>query len=183
MTAGLPPFYSENTNVMYKKILHNQLTFPPGFSPDAQSLIRALLIRDPKKRLGGGKEDAAEIKRHSFFADIDWDKLLDKQVQPPYKPKVTSETDVSNFDPAFTEGIPVESLPSKSAPLSEHLQDHFKGFSYVGESVLGQSPAPASNHPLSHRMGHHTLHALTPMTPISSSAKSKSSMDMEDFDY
>ena len=39
MTTGLPPFYSENTNLMYKKILHNQLIFPPGFSERAQSLV------------------------------------------------------------------------------------------------------------------------------------------------
>jgi hypothetical protein len=42
MTTGLPPFYSENTNLMYKKILHNQLIFPPGFSERAQSLIKGV---------------------------------------------------------------------------------------------------------------------------------------------
>lgn len=42
MTTGLPPFYSENTNLMYKKILHNQLLFPPGFSEKAQSLVRGV---------------------------------------------------------------------------------------------------------------------------------------------
>ena len=43
MTTGLPPFYSENTNLMYKKILHNQLVFPPGFSDKAQSLLRGVI--------------------------------------------------------------------------------------------------------------------------------------------
>lgn len=42
MTTGLPPFYSENVNVMYKKILHNQLVFPAGFSEAAQSLVRGV---------------------------------------------------------------------------------------------------------------------------------------------
>lgn len=134
MTTGLPPFYSENVNVMYKKILHNQLIFPPGFSEAAQSLVRGLLTRDPKRRLGGGPSDAAEIKRHPYFADMDWVKLQRKQLRPPFKPRVTSEMDTSNFDPAFTEGIPVDSLPTKDAPLSETLQQHFQGFSFVQDS-------------------------------------------------
>ncbi|KAJ3060640.1 hypothetical protein HK102_009415, partial [Quaeritorhiza haematococci] len=141
MTTGLPPFYSENTNLMYKKILHNQLTFPPGFSELAQSLCRGLLERDPKRRLGGGPADAEDVKRHPFFHDIDWDKLLKKQIKPPFKPHVESETDTSNFDPAFTESLPVDSLPSNfSAPLSETIQQNFKGFTYTDETQhLGES--------------------------------------------
>ncbi|KND04928.1 AGC/AKT protein kinase [Spizellomyces punctatus DAOM BR117] len=144
MTTGLPPFYSENTNLMYKKILHNQLLFPPGFSEKAQSLVRGLLERDPRKRLGGGPEDAAEIRRHPFFSNIEWDKLLKKQVTPPFKPKVESETDTSNFDPAFTDSIPVDSLPSNSAPLSETVQENFRGFTYIEEGSLAAS---ANAHP------------------------------------
>lgn len=44
MTAGIPPFYSENTNLMYNKILYEQLQFPIGFSLEAQSLIRGVSI-------------------------------------------------------------------------------------------------------------------------------------------
>lgn len=40
-------------------------------SAEAKQLIRALLERDPEKRLGG-KKGAAEIRAHPFFADIDW---------------------------------------------------------------------------------------------------------------
>ncbi|KAJ3042465.1 hypothetical protein HDV00_007235 [Rhizophlyctis rosea] len=136
MTTGLPPFYSENTNLMYKKILHNQLLFPPGFSEKAQFVVRGLLERDPKKRLGGGPDDGEAIKRQAFFADVDWNKLLKKEVTPPFKPKVESETDTSNFDPIFTAALPVDSLPhSADAPLSETLQQNFKGFTYTDDSA------------------------------------------------
>ncbi|KAJ3051632.1 hypothetical protein HK097_007356 [Rhizophlyctis rosea] len=136
MTTGLPPFYSENTNLMYKKILHNQLLFPPGFSEKAQIVVRGLLERDPKKRLGGGPDDGAAIKRQAFFADVDWDKLLKKEISPPFKPKVESETDTSNFDPIFTAALPVDSLPHDAeTPLSETLQQNFKGFTYTDDSA------------------------------------------------
>ncbi|KAJ3191699.1 hypothetical protein HK101_007493 [Irineochytrium annulatum] len=136
MTTGLPPFYSENVNLMYKKILHNELLFPPGFSEKAQDLVRGLLERVPMKRLGGGPDDAEEIRKHPYFSDIDWEKLLKKNVKPPFKPKVESEMDTSNFDPVFTDNMmPVDSLPNSSAPLSETIQQNFKGFTYTYGTV------------------------------------------------
>ncbi|KAJ3337899.1 hypothetical protein HDU93_000344 [Gonapodya sp. JEL0774] len=137
MTTGLPPFYSENTNVMYNKILHTQVQFPAGYSREAESLVRGLLDRDPKRRLGSPPLGALAIKRHPFFRTIDWDRLLRKEVRPPHKPMVASETDTSNFDPQFTEALPVDSLPNSNVPpLSQTVQDHFIGFSYQGESPL-----------------------------------------------
>jgi serine/threonine protein kinase len=137
MTTGLPPFYSENTNLMYKKILNNKLLFPPGYSELGQSLVRGLLERDPRRRLGGGPSDATEVQKHPFFAGMDWEKLYKKQYKPPFKPKVESETDTSNFDPCFTEEMSVESLSNKqSAPLSDSVQQNFKGFTFTDDERL-----------------------------------------------
>ncbi len=47
-----------------------------------------LLQRDPTQRLGCGKDDGDEIIRHPFFQGIDFEKLLHKVYQPPFKPKV-----------------------------------------------------------------------------------------------
>lgn len=38
---------------------------------------------DPAKRLGSGEEDAEAIKRHPFFASLDWDQVYKKQLKPP----------------------------------------------------------------------------------------------------
>lgn len=62
MLTGLPPFYSQNINIMYQKILNSELRFPSYVSSEAQSLLDGLLTRDPTKRLG--TSDAAEIKKH-----------------------------------------------------------------------------------------------------------------------
>jgi hypothetical protein len=40
-----------------------------------------LLNRDPKTRLGVNNKD--EIKNHEFFADIDWDLLYSRSIEPP----------------------------------------------------------------------------------------------------
>lgn len=55
---------------------------------DAADFISKLLVKDPRKRLGGGEEDAKELKRHSFFKDIDWDKLARKEIPAPFVPVI-----------------------------------------------------------------------------------------------
>jgi serine/threonine protein kinase len=88
--TGLPPFYDENTNEMYRKILQEPLRFPEEVGSEARSLLTQLLDRDPARRLG--VNGAQEIKSHPFFArHIDWRKLLAKKIQPPFKPAVVSE--------------------------------------------------------------------------------------------
>ncbi|KAI0030081.1 Pkinase-domain-containing protein [Vararia minispora EC-137] len=128
MMTGLPPFYDENVNVMYQRILSDPLHFPPDMPPDAQSLIASLLIRDPSRRLGanGGEQ----IKRHAFFArHIDWALLQAKKIQPPFKPSVESALDVANFDQEFTSEAAQDSVVPDSR-LSETIQDQFRGFTY-----------------------------------------------------
>lgn len=45
MMTGLPPFYDQDTNEMYRKILQDELRFPDDMSSDAQSLLRGVSQR------------------------------------------------------------------------------------------------------------------------------------------
>ncbi|KAJ7095813.1 kinase-like domain-containing protein [Mycena belliarum] len=132
MLAGLPPFYDEVTDKMYEKILNDPLVFGPEIGTDARSILTELLRRDPTQRLG--VNGAAEIKKHAFFASTDFDKLLQKKIQPPFKPNVTSPVDVSNFDTVFTVEPPVDSVVENSN-LSQTVQAQFSGFSYNGTNI------------------------------------------------
>ncbi|KAG1472738.1 hypothetical protein G6F56_001358 [Rhizopus delemar] len=152
MLTGLPPFYDENTNEMYRKILQDELRFPDDVSSDARGLLRGLLTRDPNERLGN--KGSEEIKNHPFFASIDWRKLNQKKLQPPYKPSVESAYDTQNFDDEFTSEAPQESLVDDSQ-ISSTMQEQFAGFTYnpanehMGESYTGTSAvgsAGASHH-------------------------------------
>lgn len=74
---------------MYKKILNDPLVFGPDISSEARSILTGLLTRDPTKRLG--VNGAEQIRKHPFFGKhIDFKKLLQKKIQPPYKPSVAS---------------------------------------------------------------------------------------------
>ncbi|KAK8847445.1 hypothetical protein IAR55_005303 [Kwoniella newhampshirensis] len=137
MLTGLPPFYDENTNEMYRKILSDPLRFPDEVGTEARSLLTQLLNRDPSRRLG--VRGAQEIKDHPFFSKhIKFQKLWNKQIQPPFKPAVASAIDTSNFDEEFTSEVPLDSVVDDSH-LSQTVQQQFEGFSWsvspLGESV------------------------------------------------
>lgn len=131
MVTGLPPFFDDDTSVMYRKILQNPLKFPPFLeNTDVQDLLIKLLQKDPTKRLS----DAQQIKNHKFFKDIDWVKLINKSYLPPFKPNVDNLLDTSNFDQEFTNEKPQDSVVDDF--LSESVQKQFGGWTYNGDNVL-----------------------------------------------
>ncbi|XP_018414009.1 PREDICTED: ribosomal protein S6 kinase alpha-5 isoform X6 [Nanorana parkeri] len=50
-----------------KRILKSDPPYPPEMSGLVKDLIRGLLMKDPKKRLGCGPDGSDEIKKHPFF--------------------------------------------------------------------------------------------------------------------
>ncbi|VEL29397.1 unnamed protein product [Protopolystoma xenopodis] len=89
---------------------------------------------DVSRRLGSGLEDADAIKRHPFFRNTSWEQVYARQVEPPFKPTLISDTDVSLFDTKFTSESPVES-PDDGVPISAADSDVFEGFTYVDPQV------------------------------------------------
>lgn len=161
MLTGLPPFYDENTNEMYRKILQEPLHFPgPEIVPaTAKDLLTRLLDRDPQKRLGAS--GAAEIKAHHFFSNIDWRKLLQRKYEPSFRPNVvsfafpvwslsshlltplqTDARDTANFDREFTSEAPTDSYVD-GPMLSQTMQQQFAGWSY-NRPVAGLGDAGGS---------------------------------------
>ncbi|KAG0344196.1 hypothetical protein BG004_004645 [Podila humilis] len=81
-----------------------------GISGNAQDLIQRFLDKNPKTRLGSGSgsngaEAVAAIKAHPFFNGIDFVRLQNRDVTPPFQPHVgvMGDLDVSNFDAHFTD--------------------------------------------------------------------------------
>uniref|UniRef100_T1DCI3 Ribosomal protein S6 kinase n=1 Tax=Cupiennius salei TaxID=6928 RepID=T1DCI3_CUPSA len=134
MLTGSPPFQAENRKKTIEKILKHKLVFPHYVTPDSRDLIRKLLRRPVNQRLGSGPDDAEAIKCHPFFRHINWDDVLARKVDPPFKPPLVSEDDVSQFDPKFTSMAPYDSPDDSS--LSESQNQIFLGFTYMAPSVL-----------------------------------------------
>jgi hypothetical protein len=73
----------------------------------------------------------SDVKSHPFFEGIDWELLGQKQIIPPFKPKISGPMDLRNFDKNFTDEKAAESI-DVSHTNSGHLQ-HYKGFTYKQE--------------------------------------------------
>lgn len=54
-------------------------------SDDLKDLITKLLDKDPKTRLGS-TTDADEVVNHAWFRDLDWEGLMNKTIDLPFKP-------------------------------------------------------------------------------------------------
>ena len=131
MLCGLPPFYVENLDRMYDLIKTSPVKFPKriNLSEEAKDIIRKLLDKNPRKRLGS-QNGIEEIKKHPFFASIDFAAIEQKKVPAPFVPELTNDTDVQYFDEEFTnEEVGMSYIPKKNMDVIKKNQGKFKDFS------------------------------------------------------
>ncbi|XP_014288774.1 ribosomal protein S6 kinase 2 beta isoform X1 [Halyomorpha halys] len=139
MLTGTLPFQGANRKETMTQILKAKLGMPQHLSQEAQSLLRVLFKRNPANRLGAGPDGVNEIKSHSFFATIDWDKLLKKAIQPPFKPAAQRADDAFYFDSEFTSKSPKD---SPGVPPSANAHELFRGFSFIAPCLLEPEEQP-----------------------------------------
>eukprot|EP00946_MAST-07B_sp_MAST-7B-sp1_P002300 g2300.t1 len=113
MLTGLPPWYNRDRKKMFAGIRSGELRFPDTVTPDAQSLLRALLCRNPRQRLGATQDGVDQIRKHEFFRGIDWKALVKRQISAPWKPQAETSQDAEKmsliyFDKVFTR-LPINS--------------------------------------------------------------------------
>ncbi|KAJ1771286.1 Serine/threonine-protein kinase Sgk2 [Coemansia sp. RSA 1843] len=166
MLTGLPPFYDQDNNTMYRRILHEPLRFPSALPPPlrgngaynescitsggsntvgklAQDFITRILDRDPKNRLGNGVFGTENVKRHVFFHGIDWAKIYRQEYAPPFVPKVSSIFDLSNIDPEFrNEPIPESILAEGQVDIIAEAAEAERQADLALQAQLMAFPSP-----------------------------------------
>ncbi|KAF0698367.1 Aste57867_11017 [Aphanomyces stellatus] len=132
MLTGRTPFVDKNRRNMFKNIMNSEVAYPPYISPLARSLIAKLLVRDPSKRLGSGAGGGGDIMADDFFATIDWDALLRKEIEPVFVPETSGAEDITNVPPQFQNMAALDSPVSKDGKNANHFDD----FSYQEETRM-----------------------------------------------
>lgn len=134
MVCGHLPFFNRNHDVLFELILHEDIRLPANLSAPAKDLLTKLLNKNPRERLGGGEADGAEIQAHNFFASIDFNKLYNKEIAPPFVPKISGGEDVSNFDPLFTNEEAKLSPAEETVDMDDEEKDEvFQDFESVAK--------------------------------------------------
>lgn len=96
LLTGIPPFNAEHPQTIFDNILNRKIPWPDvpeEMSYEAMDLIDKLLTEDPNQRLGS--KGAAEVKRHPFFKDINWDTL--QRQKAAFVPTSDGALDTSYF--------------------------------------------------------------------------------------
>jgi len=134
MLNGISPFYFVKDKNVDINIYNKKIDIPYYFSFEASNLVNSLLQVDCKARLGYGPKDAEAIKNHEFFNGIDWNKVKNKKILCPIRPKLSSNEDLSYFEKSKTEiNTSFERDKSVGLQKSEEEDDDFKfaNFNYV----------------------------------------------------
>ena len=75
MVTGKYLFDETNDYLTFEKIKQSEYQIDDKIHNDMQDLIRCLLKKDPKERLGAGEGGYEKLKQHPFFASIDWENI------------------------------------------------------------------------------------------------------------
>uniref|UniRef100_F7CQM8 protein kinase C n=2 Tax=Equus TaxID=9789 RepID=F7CQM8_HORSE len=126
MLIGQSPFHGDDEDELFESIRMDTPHYPRWITKESKDILEKLLERDPTKRLGV----TGNIKAHSFFKTINWTLLEKRAVEPPFKPKVKSPGDYSNFDQEFLNEKPRLSYSDKNL-IDSMDQAAFAGFSFV----------------------------------------------------
>ncbi|KAJ5698788.1 hypothetical protein N7462_000793 [Penicillium macrosclerotiorum] len=125
---GYPPFNAPTPDEVFENILQRNINWPDDpeeyTSPEALDLMNKLMALNPRERIGANVEEkfpngGAEICHHRWFADINWDTLLEDKAQ--FVPNLENPEDTEYFDArgatlqAFAEEMEDESSPQAPA--------------------------------------------------------------------
>ncbi|KAI8905694.1 kinase-like protein [Powellomyces hirtus] len=103
---GKRPFRGQTDEELRDNICHQDLHVPivnlvtnkpVALSSEGENLLRRLLERDVRKRIGCGTMGVEEIEAHPWFRGIDWDTVQRMKYQPTFVP----DPNQANFDPTF----------------------------------------------------------------------------------
>ncbi|CAK80602.1 unnamed protein product (macronuclear) [Paramecium tetraurelia] len=107
---------------IYKKILSGLIEFPKFFDNKVKDLIRKLLNPEIQSRLGfNDNQNGESIKKHKWYRGVDWTRVENRQIPPPWVPYLRSEDDVFWF-----EKYPDSTDAPKQLPRElQHMFDDF----------------------------------------------------------
>ena len=94
--TGRRPYVGRSRKEIREQVLIRQVQLkksdvPDNWTLEAADFINKLIQRNPKERLGCNGPQ--EIKNHSWLANVEWKKLLEKSFQSPCKFSLTNTVD------------------------------------------------------------------------------------------
>ncbi|XP_041424644.1 protein kinase C delta type-like [Xenopus laevis] len=86
MATGDSPFTKSNRKELIDSIIMDNPLIPPWLDDNLKDLMKMLLIKNPRRRLGL----RGNIRCHPFYKSIDWAAQEEKGAESPFQPKKVS---------------------------------------------------------------------------------------------
>lgn len=133
---GYPPFNATTPDEVFQNILNRRINWPEEadelVTPEAKDLMNKLMTINPEERLGSNASEkypngGAEVRAHPWFADINWDTLLEDEAQ--FVPAPENPEDTEYFDArgatlqSFTEELEDQFSPPPTATAGPDYPD------------------------------------------------------------
>lgn len=109
MISARHPFHGPSHYDTLRNMVTKQPVIDARVSSHAATVIRGLLIKNPRARLCC-RTGLEELKTLPFFSSVDWTATYNKQIQVPYVPQLADVTDTSLFETTFTREAPIDSV-------------------------------------------------------------------------
>eukprot|EP00808_Paulinella_micropora_P016041 g16520.t1 len=156
MAVGFPPIRSSAATLEARLAEISQklesfnpadLPFPPFVSLDFRDIVSQLLVRSASQRLGGKREDAEDVKRHSFFKSgrFDWSSLHTHTIAW-LNDHAVDHTVVNYFRvlpaPRFKHGLTMELIQAENLPFENKIfcQIQCENTRFVSEKIERSNP-------------------------------------------
>lgn len=97
---GKTPFLDNTREAVLRNITQNDVSFPDKPSEESKngfkqfkSVVSKLLRKNPEERLGHSSKNqgAKKLKKHSFFKNVDWEKIYNREYEAPFVPTIDLE--------------------------------------------------------------------------------------------
>ncbi|KAI9501430.1 kinase-like domain-containing protein, partial [Coemansia spiralis] len=143
---GRRPFRS-NSRAAPQEIAADEVAFPvtvdQRITLDCMSAIRGLLHKEPMSRLGCGAQGMTRLKRHPFFATLDWELLEARELCPIFVPDTqafnnydvgrlsAADLAASDAPPSRESTMQSDDELDRSCPMLKKLEAEFFDFNYI----------------------------------------------------
>jgi len=126
--SGYSPFFRPSASSVQTRslILSCLIEYPREVSFQARALLKQILVANPLKRIAFDREHWPQIKKSNFYADVDWNAVLNRDIRPPIQTVYPNCNILDNFEDEFT----AESCAFESGASVCAENTHLLGFDF-----------------------------------------------------
>jgi serine/threonine protein kinase len=123
LVTDKPAYMAPNLDALYDKIKNNKIDFDdPKLKGDMKDLLQKILVANPDDRIS-----IEDIKKHPYFKDIDFEKVLKREYGPIIiKKKGENEFNQKVRNKAFSKNIIGDNKDSKKDEKKEKVDEDKK---------------------------------------------------------